>query len=100
MKQNRNITAQLNLRTNLRSGNLASDACYADRNYYNLDHLCGLGGDCYKHEDLQRCLSVSGEPKWWTWDGVGISSQEEACRMTWAESKDIKKIKAMGCWTA
>ncbi len=75
MKQNRNKATQLNLRTNLRSGNYFSDVCYADRNLYNLESFCGLGGDCYRHEDLQRCLSVSGEPDWWTWSGIGIFSK-------------------------
>ncbi len=97
MKQNRNKTTQLNLRTNLRSGNQASDACYAERNSYNLDHLCGLGGDCYPHLRLQMCLSVSGEPDWWTWSGIGISSKEEACNMTRALSTNDKKTKEMGC---
>ena len=97
MKQNRNKTAQLNLRTNLRSGNQASDACYASRNIYNLNGFCVLGGDCYPQSKLQKCLATSGEPDWWTWPGIGISSKEEACRMTRALSTNDKKTKEMGC---
>ena len=65
---------QLRVQTQVRAGNLASDKCYAERNWRTIDCTWNGGwrnqilADCRGTNNeaiLKKCLSKSGEPNWW-----------------------------------
>lgn len=73
-------TFKLRFRSGVRSGNAASDACYANRNFSNLLNLCDITGECYPELSLKHCLAASGEPLWWK--DFPDMNQDKACKIT------------------
>lgn len=73
-----NPVKSLPVRTGLRTGNAASDNCYATRNVVNIQAWLGAN-PYYDEKNLKNCLSVSGEQNWYKDFGM---QPLDACRIT------------------
>lgn len=102
-KNNHNSLPGPRVRCGVHAGNEASDLCYFERNWANLDPNCLFYGRCYNHYKLKLCLSTSGEPYWWHHGFKDVPNQHEACVITkdaikdWKPSDQTEMINIMGC---